>query len=52
MPTAPEQALDGDVILVAQALEVEGTIVTTNRKHLVRYVDVKDWNEIESERFS
>jgi predicted nucleic acid-binding protein len=45
-PTAADQAIDGDVILAAQALAVNGTIVTTNRKHLSRYVSAKDYNEI------
>ena len=33
-PTAPPQGLDGDVILAAQALSVQGTIATANRKHV------------------
>ena len=45
-PTAEEAALDGDVILAAQALSVAGTIVTTNRKHLDQFVPAKDWTEI------
>lgn len=46
LPTAGEQSLDGDVILAARALTVDGTIVTTNRKHLSRFVPAKDWTEI------
>lgn len=46
MPTAGEQALDGDVILAAQALSVGGTVVTTNRKHLSRFVPALEWSEI------
>ena len=46
MPTAAEQALDGDVILAAQALAVNGTVVTTNPKHVSRFVDAKEWTEI------
>ena len=46
MPTAAEQALDGDVILAAQALAVIGTVVTTNPKHVSRFVDAKEWTEI------
>lgn len=34
VPTAPPQGLDGDVILAAQALSVQGTVTTTNRSHL------------------
>lgn len=45
-PTAAEQALDGDVILAAQAVAVNATIVTTNRKHLSRFVPAKDYFEI------
>ncbi len=46
-PTAPEHALDSDVILAAQALEVAGTVVTMNPRHLGRYVAVESWTEIE-----
>jgi len=45
-PTAADQALDGDVIIAAQAMSVNGTIVTTNRKHLSRFVPAKEWPEI------
>lgn len=45
-PTAAEQALDGDVILAAQALAVGGTIVTKNRKHLSRFVPARDYSDI------
>jgi hypothetical protein len=38
--------LDGDVILAAQAVAVNGTIVTANRKHLSRFVPAKEWTEI------
>lgn len=52
MPTAPEGALDVDVILAAQALvlaeEDERVVVaTTNPRHLSRFVDARDWREIE-----
>jgi len=46
VPTAGDYALDGDVILAAQAVSVGGTIVTTNRKHLSRFVPTKEWSEI------
>jgi toxin FitB len=46
-PTAAEHALDGDVILAAQALAVSGTVVTRNRKHLSRFVTAKDYTEID-----
>ncbi len=45
-PTAAEPALDGDVILAAQAISIGGIIVTSNRKHLSRFVATKDWMEI------
>lgn len=41
--TADDKALDVDVILAAQALDCGGQIVTTNRKHLKRFVSVFDW---------
>ena len=47
-PTAGEQALDGDVILAAQVASVSGTVVTTNRMHLSRFVPAKEWTEIAS----
>ena len=43
---AHERALDGDVILAAQALSVSGRVVTRNRKHLSRFVPAMDWTEI------
>lgn len=51
-PTAEPNALDGDVILVAQAiLEVsegnEVVIATTNVGHLSQFVDVREWRLIE-----
>jgi predicted nucleic acid-binding protein len=45
-PTASNDALDGDVILAAQAREVAGTVVTNNTKHLSLFVDAKHWTEI------
>ena len=54
MPTAHDAALDGDVILAAQARslvvndEADDVVVvaTTNTKHLKRYVDARLWTEI------
>lgn len=46
IPTAHEHALDGDVILAAQALAVDGVIVTSNRKHLERFTPAKFWHEL------
>jgi predicted nucleic acid-binding protein len=45
-PTADPQELDGDVILAAQALAVDGVIITSNRKHLERFAPTKIWNEL------
>lgn len=49
-PTAHEHALDGDVILAAQADYLASaasvTIATTNVGHLSRFVSAKNWSEI------
>ena len=45
LPTAIEASLDADVILAAQAKQVGGTVVTTNRKHLSRFVPTIEWTE-------
>jgi predicted nucleic acid-binding protein len=45
-PTADIKALDGDVILAAQALSVDGVVVTSNRNHLERFVPTKPWSEL------
>lgn len=42
-PTADEKALDGDVILMAQARAVGGVIVTENPKHLGLFASVESW---------
>lgn len=49
--TAPELALDGDVILCAQAVALTGhdyevVIATTNVKHLEMFADARLWREI------
>jgi hypothetical protein len=41
-----DAALDGDVILAAQAILVSGTVITSNRKHLSQFVPTKDWSEL------
>ncbi|MDJ0580095.1 PIN domain-containing protein [Crocosphaera sp.] len=51
-PTASPQALDGDVILAAQAVLVaeagnEVIIATTNVKHLSQFTDARDWKLIQ-----
>jgi predicted nucleic acid-binding protein len=43
--TADDKALDIDVILAAQVLDCGGQVVTTNRKHLQRFVPVFDWEQ-------
>ncbi|NER24545.1 MAG: type II toxin-antitoxin system VapC family toxin [Symploca sp. SIO1C2] len=50
-PTADSKALDGDVILAAQALLVtnygyEVTVATNNTKHLSLFVDAQVWQDI------
>lgn len=48
-PTADDKALDGDVILAAQALAIEGIesiVATTNVGHLSRFVKANLWTEI------
>ena len=49
--TAPDDALDGDVILAAQASEIDPNgqvliIVTTNVGHLARFFNAKHWKDI------
>jgi len=47
-PTAPDPALDGDVILVAQAqlLNVAVLVATANPTHVSRFVPARDWQTI------
>lgn len=52
-PTAPDPALDGDVILAAQAIgltdiddDVVVVVATTNPKHLSRFVPSRPWDEV------
>ncbi len=50
-PTADAQALDGDVILAAQALSLgladdEYVVATTNVAHISRFVPAQDWTQI------
>ena len=52
MPTADDKALDGDVILAAQAILIqdegyEVIIATTNVGHLSRLAQAKTWREID-----
>lgn len=41
LSTAPENSIDGDVLIAAQAKEVGGIVLTENKEHLSRYVEVK-----------
>jgi predicted nucleic acid-binding protein len=45
--TAPFDALDGDVILAAQAHEEGVLVATENVSHLSLFVEAKHWREIE-----
>jgi predicted nucleic acid-binding protein len=44
--TADPKELDVDVILAAQAYEVNGIVVTENVGHLALFVEAKEWREI------
>ena len=49
IPTAPDQSIDVDVILAAQALLIDpdgpGIVATTNVKHLSRFVPARHWRD-------
>jgi len=47
-PTASDHALDGDVILAAQALSLNTPVVvaTGNPSHLTRFVPAELWSNI------
>lgn len=51
MPTTDDKALDGDVILAAQAAMLENggyevIIATTNVRHLARFTTAREWRDI------
>ncbi len=51
MPTASPDALDGDVILAAQAILSAGagdivTVATDNGGHLAQFVDAQPWEKV------
>ena len=45
-PTAADQALDCDVILAAQALEMSAQVITENAAHLSRYGPALSWTDL------
>jgi predicted nucleic acid-binding protein len=45
-PTAPPAALDGDVILAAQAEAVGAIVVTDDLQDLSQFVPIRRWSEI------
>lgn len=47
-PTADAKALDCDVILAAQALEIGAIVVTDNIGHLSRFVDARRWTDMDA----
>ena len=55
MPTADARELDGDVILAAQAIQLQSkgyevTIVTTNVGHLAQFVTASHWQDLPIDR--
>jgi predicted nucleic acid-binding protein len=42
----PEDSLDADVILAAQARQADGHIVTTNEKHFRGIAEIFDWQSV------
>lgn len=46
IPTADNKALDCDVILSAQAIEVDAMVATDNVGHLSRFVEAKHWRDV------
>ncbi len=45
-PTADPHALDGDVILAAQAIEAGAVVATENVAHISRYAQAAHWSSI------
>jgi predicted nucleic acid-binding protein len=46
-PTADPKELDGDVILAAQAIEVDALVATENIGHLAQFVAAASWKHIQ-----
>ena len=44
--TGDPRELDGDMILAAQARQVNGTVVTENIGHLALFIEAKSWQEL------
>ena len=42
-PTASPAALDADVLIAAQAIEIQATVVTCNPTHLGQWVTIQTW---------
>jgi predicted nucleic acid-binding protein len=45
----PEDSLDADVILAAQARQAGGQVVTTNEKHFRNIAEIFDWRVLQAE---
>ena len=45
-PTAVPSALDADALIAAQAIEVQATVLTGNRRHLQQWVTIQAWPSI------
>jgi len=43
LPSADPKALDADVILAAEALQIGGSVATENVGHFGLFVEAKDW---------
>jgi predicted nucleic acid-binding protein len=46
LPTAPPEALDGDVIIAAQAESAQAVVATVNVGHLSRFITARHWRDI------
>lgn len=49
-PTADKHALDGDVILAAQARLANAAVATDNAKHLDQFVETREWRKMGFDR--
>jgi len=46
-PAAHPKSLDADMIIAAQAEQLEAVLATSNAKHFTGFVDARDWKDIE-----